>query len=86
VLTVRSGWGSVVAHVFETVDSGGAGSPQPDGKQKANARLIVAAPKMLDALLGLAQIWEEFGHISDAFEFQHALDAIAEATGEEVAT
>jgi hypothetical protein len=51
---------------------------KPDGRMKANARLIAAAPDLLNALTVLADVAERKGIPCDA-----ARAAIAKATGEQ---
>lgn len=59
-------------------------SPGIDDTAKANARLIAAAPDMLEALQKLCAI-QEYGDVASwASEWDEARAAIAKATGGEV--
>jgi len=53
---------------------------QPDDELEANARLIVAAPDMYDALRELLAAWDEFQNPADGVA-QDARAAIAKAEG-----
>ena len=63
---------------------GCCGSPWINGKtpdeRNANARLIAAAPDLLDALRGMLNIGETKAEYDAAM--QRAVDAIAKATGD----
>lgn len=52
-LNVRAPHGGIVAQLHHLKGRHGMGGRLPDGEAVANARLIAAAPDMLDALEGL---------------------------------
>ena len=59
----------------------------PDDEMKANARLIAAAPELLEALRGMVALEEENLRSGDdidvCFELESARAAIAKAKGEQ---
>lgn len=58
----------------------------PDGERDANARLIAAAPELLEALQGMIDLAKQMDDVSDEGgnldkRFDAAIAAIAKATG-----
>jgi hypothetical protein len=69
-----------VCHVYQ--GDGGVGSPEALAEQEANARLIAAAPDLLEALNRMVCLWDEIGP-NDAPEFINAAGLIAGLMGEQ---
>lgn len=69
-----------VAHVYQ--GSGDVGSPEALQEQLANARLIAAAPELLEACLLVAEACGDWGQEKAFRAIQAARDAIATARGQ----
>lgn len=77
---VRAPHGGIVAQIHNLKGRHGMGGRIDGNEAAANARLIAAAPDLLDALKHIYYS-NEFGFLQDGIQ-NHARAAIAKATGE----